>query len=122
MSKDWKKFGSPYDPSHSGKMQKPKTAEEKRREEEQEQHMLRGCGDPSCGQCNPETAASFRGGTVTGRFSSPSFSSSMMEEILRSARGHWLRAAPTRVPGGLRVCRGPRHCGAWGGAASAAPK
>ena len=87
MSKDWKKFGSPYDPSHSGKMQKPKTAEEKRREEEQEQHMLRGCGDPSCGQCNPETAASFRGGTVTGRFSSPSFSSSMMEEILRSARG-----------------------------------
>lgn len=69
MSKDWKKFGSPYDPSHSGKMKKPKTAEELRREE-QEQHQLRGCGDPMCPQCNPETAAMARGGTVTGRSSS----------------------------------------------------
>lgn len=68
MSRDWKKYGSPYDPGYQGKMQKPKTAEELRREErEREMHQLRGCGDPYCAMCNPETAYS---GTVTGRTSS----------------------------------------------------
>lgn len=82
---NWKKYGSPYDPNHQGKMKKPQ--DKQREEQEERQYQLRGCGDPACAQCNPETAAMARGGTVTGRFSSPSFSSSMMEEILRSARG-----------------------------------
>lgn len=64
----WKKFGSPYDPNHSGKMQRPPTAEEKRRED-QAQHQLRGCGDPNCPMCNPETAA--MGGSNSSRTLNP---------------------------------------------------
>lgn len=50
----WKKFGSPYDPSYegSGKIERPQQAKL-----EQEQHRLRGCGNPSCPTCNPETAS-----------------------------------------------------------------
>lgn len=59
MSKkrDEDKYGSLF-----GKIERP-----------QEQHQLRGCGDPNCAQCNPETAAQGRNsqmGTYTGRFSS----------------------------------------------------
>src|SRR3546814_17878865 len=65
-------------------MQKPKAAEEKRREEQEErQYQLRGCGDHTCAQCNRETASMARGGTVTGRMSRPSCDSSMMEEIIQ---------------------------------------
>lgn len=49
MSKrDFRRFGSPYDPMYSGggKIEKP-----------QDQHKLRGCGDPNCPMCNPETAS-----------------------------------------------------------------
>lgn len=82
---NWKKHGSPYDPSYSGKMQKPKTAAERAREE-QERRQLRGCGDPSCPECNPETASMARGGSVTGRSSirSLTLSPSIMEEMFRS--------------------------------------
>jgi len=57
--KNWLKFGSSYDPSHSGKMQRPldTRAEEAKREAERREHQLRGCLDPGCPMCNPETAA-----------------------------------------------------------------
>ena len=48
----WKKYGSPYDPGHQGKMQKPKS----KKEAERREHQLRGCFDPNCNMCNPETA------------------------------------------------------------------
>jgi len=66
-------------------MQKPKTAEELRREE-QDQYQLRGCGDPMCPQCNPETAAMARG-SVTGRSSSRGYDYRIIEEIMRDRGG-----------------------------------
>lgn len=49
-------YGSPYDPRNfGGKIQRDN--EQQRREREREQHRLRGCGDPGCALCNPETAA-----------------------------------------------------------------
>lgn len=47
------KFRSPYDPKYvgKGKIEKPKD------KKEEEQHALRGCGDPMCPMCNPETAS-----------------------------------------------------------------
>lgn len=50
------RFGSPYDPTYrgTGKITRPQE------QSEAEQHRLRGCGDPNCAMCNPETAA--RGG------------------------------------------------------------
>lgn len=47
MSRDPKKFGTPYDPKYtgSGKIERP-----------QEKPQLRGCGDPNCVDCNPHTA------------------------------------------------------------------
>lgn len=66
--KDWNKFGSPYDPNYGGKQMRPQDKkEQERREEERRQHQLRGCGDPTCSMCNPETASMARGGSVTGR-------------------------------------------------------
>lgn len=46
--KDYRRFGSPFDPKFSGggKIERPK-----------ETPKLRGCGDPNCAACNPETAA-----------------------------------------------------------------
>jgi SpoVK/Ycf46/Vps4 family AAA+-type ATPase len=52
-------WGSPYDPRNGGKIQR-ETAQEMRERREREQHILRGCGDPGCAMCNPQTAA--RGG------------------------------------------------------------
>jgi SpoVK/Ycf46/Vps4 family AAA+-type ATPase len=46
---DWKRFGSPYDPGYSGKMQNP---EQKRQQEREDQYRVRGCGDPNCSFCN----------------------------------------------------------------------
>jgi hypothetical protein len=53
-NKDWKKFGSPYDPSHGGKQRLNPEQEAKRASQDRAQ--LRGCGDPDCGACNPEIA------------------------------------------------------------------
>jgi len=53
--KNWKKFGSPYDPGYMGKSKKPQEARQE--EQEERQYQLRGCGDPDCVQCNPETAS-----------------------------------------------------------------
>ena len=59
----WNKFGSPYDPNYSGKMMRPQDREAMERlEREMNQHRLRGCGDPNCPICNPETAFNRRGG------------------------------------------------------------
>jgi SpoVK/Ycf46/Vps4 family AAA+-type ATPase len=42
---------------YRGKMQRPQEKrEQERREREREQHQLRGCGDPNCPMCNPDTA------------------------------------------------------------------
>jgi len=58
----WKKHGSPYDPNYQGKAMRPQEkAERERQEREREQHQLRGCGEPGCPMCNPETAAAGRG-------------------------------------------------------------
>lgn len=53
----WDTFGSPYDPNYrgKGKITRPQDI----RRAEQEQHQLRGCGDPACPSCNPETASRF---------------------------------------------------------------
>lgn len=52
--KDWKKFGSAYDPAHGGKNKLPPEQEAKR--SSPDQYQLRGCGDPDCGACNAEVA------------------------------------------------------------------
>lgn len=52
--KNWKKFGSPYDPDHSGKMRLPPEQEAKR--SSPDRYQTRGCGDPDCPACNPEIA------------------------------------------------------------------
>lgn len=82
---NWKKYGSPYDPNHQGKMKKPQ--DKQREDQEERQYQLRGCGDPSCAQCNPETAAMARGGTVTGRSSGRGYEYRMIEEIMRGRGG-----------------------------------
>lgn len=61
MSRNWRKFGSPYDPRYEGKMKKPN----EQRREETEMYTIRGCGDPSCAQCNPETAYAISRGTLS---------------------------------------------------------
>lgn len=54
-SRDWRKYGSPYDPQYKGKQmrKRDKSQEERHRE----QFQVGGCGDPACGWCNPETAS-----------------------------------------------------------------
>ena len=53
------RYRSPYDPLYSGGkiMREPDRAEQERRERERRQHQLRGCGNPYCPMCNPETAS-----------------------------------------------------------------
>lgn len=88
----WDKYGSPYDPNHSGKMQKPR---DKRSRRNEDQYQLRGCGDPNCPSCNShiprEVAATMsgaRGGVYRG--SRPEFvvlddiSSSLGDSIRRA--------------------------------------
>jgi len=48
----WDKFGSPYDPNHSGKNKLPP----EKRGQPRAEFQLGGCGDPNCSQCNPHTA------------------------------------------------------------------
>lgn len=79
MSRDWKKYGSPYDPNYQGKMKRP---EEQRRE--QDQFSVRGCGDPTCAQCNPETAYAIARGDI--RMSSDQMRR-IMEEAMRNRGG-----------------------------------
>lgn len=43
------KWGSPFDPRNGGKVEKPR--------EERQPFSIRGCGDPNCPGCNPESAA-----------------------------------------------------------------
>lgn len=85
--KDLRRFGSPYDPKFtgSGKIEKP-----------QERHSLRGCGDPNCASCNPETAAmnlpSRRDRNVpfvinTSGMGDLADSFRRMEEVIRAAGG-----------------------------------
>ena len=59
----WDKYGSPYDPNHRGKMQRPKDQRDQKREE-RESAQVRGCGDPNCPMCNPELAG--RGPSFSG--------------------------------------------------------
>lgn len=73
-NKDWKKFGSPYDPSHGGK-QRLNPEQEAKRNPQQDRAQLRGCGDPDCGACNPEIAYQRMRSGQSGR---PSFFSSFM--------------------------------------------
>ncbi len=83
----WEKYGSPYDPRHRGKMQKP---QDKR---EQESHAVRGCGDPSCSMCNPELAAA---GLPSGTISVTQWGrpiQSMADEMIRAlndSRFEWV--------------------------------
>jgi len=87
--RDRERFGSGYDPIFGGgKMQMPPSRREQE-EQERRQHQLRGCGDPGCAMCNPETAAAGLSGTVTGRMTGRSPFSSMnasdfrrMEEMI----------------------------------------
>lgn len=70
------RYGSGYDPMFGGgKMQMPPNRREQEREDPR-QYQLRGCGDPDCASCNPESAARPGGrpyypsdGTVSGRMS-----------------------------------------------------
>lgn len=82
----WEKFGSPYDPSYRGKMMRPQEMrEQERREQERREHQLRGCGDPNCPMCNPETnglGLAARGGPGSP-FSRDSFSE-FQREMMRS--------------------------------------
>jgi len=90
----WDKYGSPYDPNYRGKMKRPQEkAERERQEREREQHQLRGCGDPSCPMCNPETAAAgvFRGPARPLTFTS--IDSSALSERMREA----MRAMSDRI-------------------------
>ncbi len=70
--KDWKKFGSPYDPSHGGKQKLNAEQEAKRSSpERQDRYQLRGCGDPDCAACNVEVAtARMRSGSSRSPFRS----------------------------------------------------
>jgi SpoVK/Ycf46/Vps4 family AAA+-type ATPase len=84
------KFGSPYDPQYGGKQMRPQDKkEQEKREEERRQHQLRGCGDPNCPMCNPETAAMggarsgrMSGGPFGGRGGRPSVMGFPMDEIM----------------------------------------
>lgn len=73
------RFGSPYDPRNGGKVQRGKEAERR----EREQHRLRGCGDPGCAICNPETAALGGRSSMATQFSS---SSALREAMGRAYR------------------------------------
>lgn len=98
MAKRPNKYGSPYDPNFSGKIERPK--EEPRREEPR-QYQLRGCGDPNCMECNPEIASkrgrissAYGGGPYRGNANSrnnemPTFMSNeiplrLMQEMIRA--------------------------------------
>lgn len=75
-------YGSPYDPRNfGGKIQRDN--EQQRREREREQHRLRGCGDPGCALCNPETAAMGGSGVAVSYGGGPR--GGAYEEALRAA-------------------------------------
>lgn len=71
--KNRQKYGSSYDPRGGGKIERP-----------QENFRVRGCGDPNCPSCNPETAG--RGYSsydlaAAARAVRPSFSATTAQEI-----------------------------------------
>lgn len=65
----WDTFGSPYDPNYRGKGKISRPQETRRAE--QEQHQLRGCGDPACPSCNPDTASRFSSAEQSAAYRSP---------------------------------------------------
>lgn len=87
-------YGSPYDPRNfCGKIQRD--FDQERREREREQHRLRGCGDPGCAICNPETAA-MGGSGVTVSYGGSS--SSAYEEMIRQQmRASYFTSMPPPV-------------------------
>lgn len=110
MSRDWKKFGSSYDPNYSGKMQNP---EQKRQQERHEdRYQVRGCGDPSCGWCNshiPSEVASSMGGSVGDDYMRRAMESIVrrgsisdfigQEFIMYTEGGEFKTAKPTKTTG-----------------------
>lgn len=85
MSRD-KKWLSPFDPRSSafgGKMQR----ETEQRRQEQEQHKLRGCGDPNCPMCNPETAIRGGGNMANMTFGGGRGRGFPMDEIIMEVLG-----------------------------------
>jgi SpoVK/Ycf46/Vps4 family AAA+-type ATPase len=119
-----KKFGSPFDPNYRGpnKIERPKEQEAPRIEEPR-QYQLRGCGDPNCASCNPETArlggrGSFGGGRRSGRTENMATMNGreipfiMMEEMILGAlrdkagiRDSILREASDDKPESLKEAR-----------------
>jgi SpoVK/Ycf46/Vps4 family AAA+-type ATPase len=93
-NKDWKKFGSPYDPSHGGK-QRLNPEQEAKRNPQSDRAQLRGCGDPDCAACNPEVAIQRARSGTTSRDNYRSFFMSGeaggAEESIRSAMEEMVR-------------------------------
>jgi len=89
--KDWKKFGSAYDPNHGGKQRLPPEQEAKR--QPQDRAQLRGCGDPDCAACNGaiayERARSGRGRGPS--FFMPGGGASDMSDSIRRAMEETVR-------------------------------
>lgn len=52
MSRKDRRFGSSYDPFNTEGMR-----QRQREQEQQDQYQVRGCGDPNCMSCNPQTAS-----------------------------------------------------------------
>lgn len=93
MAKRDDKFGSSFDPRNGGKAQRPVS--------DRELHQLRGCRDPNCPVCNPETAGRGWTGSLDPRssrylyfvdpnpnpFVSSDFNERMIEEMAKMGYG-----------------------------------
>lgn len=106
---DWDRYGSPYDPNYRGKnkIKRPPS------QSELEQHRLRGCADPNCAWCNPETANRASSPASAPRVSEVAIevdlgrlSGSFMEGVLRGMFG---------AQGGIIEGQGAGESGASGG-------
>jgi SpoVK/Ycf46/Vps4 family AAA+-type ATPase len=76
-----RRYGSAYDPRNGGKIMR-ETAQERRA---REQHQLRGCGDPGCPMCNPDTAANGAGGGSASSGGNRGMSANSLDyEMMRS--------------------------------------
>lgn len=96
------KYGSPYDLFNGGKVQRPQGQSQEERK--RERHQLRGCRDPNCQMCNPETAGRGYGGVRGVTFGSPS---GVFGSVGDAPRGIWIgydtaagyQAVTTSAPG-----------------------
>lgn len=101
MPPKFDKFGSPYDPRNGGKIARP--------QERVEQDRTRGCGDPNCSMCNPETAS--RGGRSSEsrvEFTRPrGFGGSALSDAIRETQEAMMRdlAARGRAGGWMEPTR-----------------